>query len=284
VARRPKLEKIAMAGRLPQALAGLEAEIRENGWINADHVLRLRRAVYQDGGINRDKAALLFRLNRRSLTADPAWAEFYVEALTDFFYWRNGSESVLTEDAERMLFEWLGGRPAVDDPTELRLLLNLIFRTNGCSERFRSFVLKAVEHSVLHSDHALFGHADRRPGAIDKADVEVIRRLIYGSGSQRGIGISRAEAEFLFDLNRATAGADNDSAWRDLFVKAITMHVLYGGDSPDRVDEQEAIWLSGQIEAYQDDHANDRALLAYLRREATSLHPLLEPLYQRLGG
>ena len=100
--------------------------------------------------------------------------------------------------------------PSKDDPTELRLLLNLIFRANGCSERFRSFVLKAVEHSVLPSDQALYGSAARRAGAIDKADVEVIRRLIYGSGSQRGIAISRAEAEFLFELNRATARADND--------------------------------------------------------------------------
>jgi hypothetical protein len=273
-----------MADRLPQALAALEAEIRENGWITADHVLRLRRAVYQDGGINRDEAALLFRLNRRVLASDPAWAEFYVEALTDFFYWREGPESKLTEDAERMLFEWLGPRPSVDDPTELRLLLNLIFRTNGCSERFQSFVRKAVEHSVLYSDHALFGCTDRRAGAIDKADVEVIRRLIYGSGSPSGIAISRAEAEFLFELNRATAGANNDPAWRELFVKAITMHVLHGGASPDCIDEQEAAWLSGQIGADWDDHANERALLAYLKQEASRLHPVLEPLYQRLDA
>ena len=97
-----------MAGRLPEALAALEAEIRENGWINADQVLRLRRLVYGDGGISRDEAACLFRLNRRVLTSDPAWAELYVEALTDFFYWRNGTDSVLTEDGERMLLEWLG--------------------------------------------------------------------------------------------------------------------------------------------------------------------------------
>ncbi len=273
-----------MTGRLPEALAALEGEIRENGWINADQVLRLRRTVYQDGAIGRDEAACLFRLNRRVLASDPAWAEFYVEALTDFFYWRNGTDSVLTEDGERMLFEWLGPRPSVDDATELRLLLNLIFRTTGCSERFQSFVLKAVEHSVLNSDHALFGFADRRAGAIDKADVEVIRRLIYGSGSQSGIAISRAEAEFLFELNRATAGADNDPAWRDLFVKAITMHILHGGDSPERVDEQEAAWLSGQIGADWDDHTNERVLLTYLKQEAAGLHPLLDPLYQRLAS
>jgi hypothetical protein len=272
-----------MGSRWPQALAPLEAEIRASGRITADHVLRLRRAIYQNGSIDRAAAEFLFHLNRQSRGDDPAWAEFYVEALTDFFYWREGSDSQLTEDAERMLFEWIGPGPAVDDPTELRFLLNLFFRTNGCSERLRAFVLRAVEQSVLYSEQALFGHAGRRAGAIDKADVEVIRRLIYGSGGQNGLAISRTEAEFLFALNRATAGAENDPAWRDLFVKAITMHVLFGGDSPERVDQDEAAWLTAQIGDEESDRTNERALLAYLKREAASLHPSLEPLCERLG-
>jgi hypothetical protein len=136
---------------------------------------------------------------------------------------------------------------------------------------------------VLHSEHALFGHAERRPGAIDKADVEVIRRLVYGTGSQNGLAISRAEGEFLFALNHATRGADNDPAWRELFVKAITMHLLFGGASPERVDDDEAAWLTARIDGGQIDHANERALLVYLKQEAASLHPLLAPLYQRFG-
>ena len=272
-----------MKGRWPEALAALEAEIRRTGRIGADHVLKLRRAIYGSGSIGRDEAEFLLHLNRQSRGDDPAWAEFYVEALSDFFYWREGTESGLTEDAERMLFEWIGPRGELDDPTELRLLLNLIFRTNACSERFRALVLRAVERSVLHSEHALFGQTARRPGAIDKADVEVIRRLVYGSGSQNGLAISRVEAEFLFALNRATAGADNDPAWRELFVKAITMHLLFGGDLPERVDEQEAAWLIDRIGTGAADHANERALLAYLKREAASLHPSLTPLCQRFG-
>jgi hypothetical protein len=272
-----------MEGRWPEDLAALETEIRKTGRIGADHVLQLRRAIYRNGSIGREEAEFLFHLNRRSRGDDPAWAEFYVEALTDFFYWREGSDSQLTEDAEKMLFEWIGRQPAVDDPTELRLLLNLIFRTTACSERFRALVQKAVERSVLHSEHALFGHAGRRPGAIDKADVEVIRRLVYGTGSQHGLAISRAEAEFLFALNRATAGAENDPAWRELFVKAITMHLLFGGDSPESVDADEAAWLIDQMGAGATHEANERALLAYLKQEAASLHPLLDPLCQRFG-
>jgi hypothetical protein len=181
-----------------------------------------------------------------------------------------------------MLFEWVGQSGQVEDPTELRLMLNLMFRSNGSSERFRAFVLAAVQHSVLHSEHALFGHQDRRAGAIDRADVEVIRRLVYGTGGQSGLAISRAEAEFLLALDRATAGADNDRAWRELFVKAITMSLLFGGASPDAVDEEEVAWLTGQLGSGHSDPGNARALLAYLKQEAASLHPALEALSARL--
>jgi hypothetical protein len=264
----------AGANRLP--------EVAGDGRISAEDVLRLRRAIYQEGGIDREKAAALFRVNRDHRSHDRAWAEFYVEALSDFFYWREGSDSVLTEDAERMLMEWIGAAEAIDDSTELRLLLSLIFRSNGSSEKFRAYVLDAVRHSVLHSRQGLYSHATRTPGAIDAADVEVIRKLVYGLGGQSGMAISAAEAEFLFELHRATAGAPNARAWRDLFVKAITMHLLFAGASPDRVDEAEAHWLLAQIRLDQANLDNERALLAYLKQEA-GLHPLLLPLSERLG-
>jgi hypothetical protein len=250
--------------------------------ITADDVLRLRGAIYQDGGMNRDKAAALFRLNRDHKSRDPAWAEFYVEALTDFFYWREGSDSVLTEDAERMLMGWIGPAEAIDDATELRLLLRLMFHSNGSSDGFRTYVLDAVRHSVLHSRQALYGHTGRTPGAIDAADVEVIRKLVYGLGGQSGMAVGAAEAEFLFELNRATAGAANAPAWRDLFVKAVTMYLLFAGASPDRIDEAEAHWLLARIRVDQAKLDNERALLAYLKQEA-GLHPLLLPLCERLG-
>jgi hypothetical protein len=264
----------AGANRLP--------EVAGDGRISAEDVLRLRRAIYQEGGIDREKAAALFRVNRDHRSHDPAWAEFYVEALSDFFYWREGSDSVLTEDAERMLMEWIGPAEAIDDGTELRLLLSLIFRSNGSSDKFRAYVLNAVRHSVLHSRQGLYSHATRTPGVIDAADVEVIRKLVYGLGGQSGMAISAAEAEFLFELNRATAGAPNARAWRDLFVKAITMHLLFAGASPDRVDEAEAHWLIAQIRLDEANLDNERALLAYLKQEA-GLHPLLLPLCERLG-
>lgn len=265
------------------ALDALARDVARGARLRAEDVLRLRRSIYREGGIDRAEAELLFQLNREIKDADPAWAEFFVEGLTDFFFWREGTDSSLNEDAEEMLIDWIGPGPAVDDITELRLLLNIMFRTNGSSERFRRYVLDAVRHSVLHSDQALFGKAERIPGAIDSADVEVVRKLIYGMGGQNGMAISQTEAEFLFELNRTTAGADNVPVWRDLFVKAITMYLLFGGPSPDQIDQPEAEWLVGQMRADQTNDPNERALLTYLQQEATSLHPALTPLCQRFG-
>lgn len=259
---------------------GLLAEVVRDGRICADDVVRLRRAIYQEGGVDREKAAALFRLHRDAKSHDPAWAEFYVEALADFFYWREGSDSALTDEAERMLGDWIGPAGEIDG-TELRLLLNLMFRTNGCSERFRAYVRDAVRHSVLHGSQALYGQGARKPGVIDAADVEIIRKLVYGLGGQNGMAISAAEAEFLFELEHATTGAPNAAAWRDLFVKAITMHLLFAGASPDRVDEAEARWLLAHIPADKVS-PNEQALLAYLKQEA-GLHPSLAPLCERLG-
>jgi hypothetical protein len=270
-----------MNGRWPGELGALEAQILGDGRIDGEDVLRLRRAIYQNGEISRDEALFLFHLNRRTAEKVAAWEEFFVEALSDFFYWRNGSDSTLTPDAEQMLLDAIGAE--VDDATELHLLLNLMFRINGASERFRGFVLDAVRHSVLHSEQALFGHARRRPGVIDSADVEVIRRLVYGMGSQSGFAISRIEAEFLFELNDATAGRVNDPGWRDLFVKAVTMYLLFSGDTPDRIDEPEAHWLLTRINGNGRSCDNERELLAYLKKETGGVHPLLRPLCQRLG-
>jgi hypothetical protein len=118
---------------------------------------------------------------------------------------------------------------------------------------------------------------------IDAADVELIRRIIHGTGGEGGPAISRAEAELLFDLDDRTATEENAPAWRDLFVKAITMHLLFGGGSPERVDEPEARWLIGRIERAGRAGGNEAALLRYLEREAVALHPTLAPLLRRFG-
>jgi hypothetical protein len=64
------------------------------------------------------------------------------------------------------------------------------------------------------------------PGVIGKAEVDLLRRILYAFGGGAGIGISRAEAEVLFDLNDRTAEAPNHPEWTELFVKAMANFVM----------------------------------------------------------
>lgn len=265
-------------------LNALEGEILARGSIVAEDVLRLRRTVYAgDGEIHQPEAELLFRLNDATAGNDPVWDGFFVEALTDFFFWKEGADSVLDEATAALLMDRVGADGRVLEPTELKLLLNVTFRSNGAPDDFRRFVMTAVRESVLVSATSLFGRGDRVPGAIDADDVEAIRRLIYGTAGEAGMAIGRAEANFLFDLNDATAEADNVWEWRELFVKAIAKHLLYAGESPTEVDGAEARWLIGHIGGDGIGDANIRELLAYLKQEAEAIAPALAEVCARAG-
>jgi hypothetical protein len=66
------------------------------------------------------------------------------------------------------------------------------------------------------------------PGVVGEAETELVRRILYAFGGDGNIAVTRAEAEILFDINDATAEADNHPAWSDLFVKALANFLMAG--------------------------------------------------------
>ena len=56
--------------------------------------------------------------------------------------------------------------------------------------------------------------------------LELLRRMLYAFGGDGNVAVTRAEAEVLFDINDATADAEPNPAWTDLFVKAIANVVM----------------------------------------------------------
>jgi hypothetical protein len=223
------------------------------------------------------------QLHAQAASRHPEWDVFYVEGLSDHFFWRKAGPRVLTEEDCRFLIDHIGADGRVEDATELKLLLNLMRRAAGSTAEFKRFVRQAALDSILTGSVPLYGMGERRPGAIDEADVEIVRWLVYGQAGEAGLAIGREEAEFLFDLNDRTAGQANALAWTGLFVKAIAMHVLFAGDSPDRVDEAEAAWLIARIERDGQLDENERALLAYLRKEAAAPCVTLDLFCARCG-
>ena len=77
-------------------------------------------------------------------------------------------------------------------------------------------------------------------GKIDAHEVKQIAAVIWDDGK-----IDREEADFLFELNDAKKEAVPE--WTDLFVKAISAHLLEDAKSPGEIDEDEAKWLTDRI-------------------------------------
>lgn len=103
-------------------------------------------------------------------------------------------------------------------------------------------------------------------GVVDADEVAGIRQRIYADGK-----IERDEAEFLFAVNDAVSGHANHPSWQELFVEAITSHLLEDEESPGKVDEQEAAWLIKQIEGDRQVDETEKALLASIKAKAKSL-------------
>jgi hypothetical protein len=76
---------------------------------------------------------------------------------------------------------------------------------------------------------------------VSPGDVASLHRHLFADGS-----IDRAEAEALFDLERAALSRCD--AWTSFFVRAVTDHVVWGARPTGRLDEDQAEWLLGQAD------------------------------------
>jgi len=101
-------------------------------------------------------------------------------------------------------------------------------------------------------------------GVIDAEEVITIKNAIYEDGK-----IDRDEADFMFALNDAVSGKENHYSWKDLFVKAITDHVLKDDTSYGSVDEEEANYLIANIQGDGKIDEIEQALLLKILEKAT---------------
>ena len=243
----------------------LKKKILEDGIIDAEEVELLRKELYADGIIDQEEADFLFALNDATSGADndPSWQALFAEALSDYVLKDEISPGVIDEDEATYLKSKVEADGVVD-ANELALLVNIAATGQGAPDDFNAFTLSSLKAAVLED------------GIIDEAEVEMIRKVIYGTGGAGGAAVDRMEADFLFELNDATSGKENHPSWKDLFVEAISSHVLEDEVSPGEIDEDEAEWLIAKIEADGVTDENEEALLQNIKAKATAIADTLK--------
>ena len=110
-------------------------------------------------------------------------------------------------------------------------------------------------------------------GIIDLAEVKEIKEILYADGV-----IDIEEAEFLFDINDAVSGKENDPSWETLFIDTITNYLLEDENSPGEIDEEEANWLYKKIKGDGQIDGTEKNLLVNLKSKAKSFPSNLESL------
>ncbi len=209
----------------------LVGDLCGRGVISAADVLALRRGNYADGVCTADEAEEILRLDQSCEAKDPAWNQFFVDSLTDYFVWQSVPRGYVSDRLSGWLIGQIGCDGRIDQFSELELLVNIVHRATACPEALVLFALAAVRESILAPRTAVYG-SNRPPGLITAADVAIIRKIIHAPGGDGSITVTRREAELIFDLHDATRGSDNAPEWRDLFVKAIACHLMFPRPAP----------------------------------------------------
>lgn len=206
--------------------------------VTADAVLGLRAAIYSDGHVSREDAEALFAIDGAVPRKCPEWGAFFVEAVTDHVVHQEKPSGHISEANAGWLTAAITRDGQVATPLELELLVAALEKAKSSPARLSAFALRQVEDAVVRGEGPLAADGHVMPGMIDRAEVELIRRILHAFGGEGNIAITTAEAEVLFRINDGTVEEMNDPAWNELFVKAMTNFVLCasGYESPTRAE------------------------------------------------
>ena len=197
------------------------AEIKARGSIKDADVLRVRRNYYDDGIITAEEADAIFALNDACPVQDPAWADCFIETITDYLVEQAEPQGYLTAENAQWLIARIASDGRVETKTELELLVNVLDKARWAPQSLVRFALEQVKTAAINGTGPLRSGKTLEPGRVGEAEVDLLRRILYSFGGEGNIAVTRPEAEVLFDIDAATADADNHPAWTDLFVKAI---------------------------------------------------------------
>ncbi|MFM5955462.1 MAG: hypothetical protein ACKOPE_14330 [Novosphingobium sp.] len=245
----------------------LTTRIAGDGRITAEEILELRRMGWADGKMDPNEAESLFAANDACEAPTSEWCDFFVDALTSFVVFTVEPRGYVDEEMAGELIERIDRDGRVGTMAELELLVHVIEVSTSAPTKLRAYALKQLEDAVISGDGPT-RNGVLSPEGINPTEVILLRRLIFGTGSERPAGVSRSEAEALFRIKDATLFEVNAPEWQDLFVKGVAQFLLgFGGDDP--LDETRA----AELEAFM---AREGAGIGGFIRRTVSSRPDIE--------
>lgn len=234
-------------------------EILARGSISDGDVLKFRRVFYEDGVVSAEEAELLFKINDACQAVNSSWAEFFVEAVTDFIVFQAQPQGYVTADNAHWLIDRVSKNGKIDSQTELELVVNVLDKARWAPIGLVKFALEQVKQAVISGSGPLRNGQSLEPGRITEGEVDLLRRILYAFGGDGHVAVTRDEASILFDIDEAVEDAEPNPAWTDLFVKAVA-NVIMASSGYSVPSREEAL----RQEASLDHPGQKTSILAFL--------------------
>ena len=200
--------------------------VARSGAVEVSQIAELRRAIYSDGIVSRPEAEVLFEIERARTAHSDAWSQMFVEALTEYALNREPPTGYLSDDTAGWLIGQITQRKIPSTDAEIELLINIVEKASEVTPAFSAYALRLVKDMVIYSDGTDARGRSHGGMRVTEADVDSLQRILWGAGREGHMAVSLDEAEALFSISHASAGADNDPRFDDLFARAVGNYLL----------------------------------------------------------
>lgn len=226
----------------------IAAHAAADGVIAPEEISALRRSGWANGRIEPEEAEAIFAANHALGDSSPEWSDFFVEAIGEYVLNQIEPRGYVSEENAAWLIVQVEHDGRVDSLTEFELLVRLFEKALNVPESLRAYVLEQIEQAVVTGTGPTRCGGVLEAGNVNATEAKLMRRALFGLGSDRPGGISRREAELLFRIKDDTLGANNHPEWKRLFVQGVGNY-LQGFSSYTPLSRERA----GELEGFMND-------------------------------
>lgn len=206
--------------------ANIARDAAKDREITEDEILELRRAGWADGKMTREEAESIFAAQHAIEQPSAQWSDFFVEAIKQYVLENSEPRGYASEEEAAWLIGQVKADGKVCSMTELEVLTRIIETARNVPDSLKTYVLGVIEEEVLTGTGPTRGGGDFSASHVSEAECRILRRVIFGTASDRPAAVSRSEAEMLFRVKDASVNARNAPEFKRLFVQGVGNYLM----------------------------------------------------------
>lgn len=207
---------------LPAAVA---ASLKE-GVVPAT-ALQVRKVIYAHEQLTQSDMDLVFAVARKA-GPNPCteWTSLFSEALTDYVVHQNVPQDYIPQHKADWLVAELAKGGGISSRAEFAMLIDVMTSALGVPPSLSTFALQEIKAAIMNGRRDAITGEDHPARVVTRSDVEALRTVLYAATTGAVGHVTREEAEALFDIADATAGAQVDPSFDDLFARAVGNYLM----------------------------------------------------------